>query len=136
VRLTLTREPAGLLAVIPQPGANPLQLVPDSGADRLVLFRSARRDGPPLTILDVVRVRSITGEALARLVRVDDLRVGAIRIRNHQGLLLDAGPPGGTMGDGLLPLHLFARVTFNLAESYLLVEPQLTRAERGKATPP
>jgi hypothetical protein len=40
------------------------------------------------------------------------------------------------MGDGLLPLHLFARVTFNLAESYLLVEPQLTRAERGKATPP
>jgi predicted aspartyl protease len=124
VRLTLTRASAGLIAVLPQPGADPLQLVPDSGADRLVLFGAPRPPGTAITVLEVVRVRSVTGEALARLVRIDDLRVGRIRIRNHEGLLLDAGPRDGTMGDGLLPLHLFARVTFNLAESYLLVEPR------------
>jgi hypothetical protein len=28
------------------------------------------------------------------------------------------------MGDGLLPLHLFARVTFHVAASYLLLEPR------------
>ena len=124
VRLTLIRGVAGVIALIPQPGASPLQLVPDSGADRLVLFSVARPPRLPLTTLEVVRVRSLTGEALARLVRIDDLRVGAIRIRNQEGLLLEARPPGGTMGDGLLPLHLFGRATFNLAKSYLLLEPR------------
>ena len=28
------------------------------------------------------------------------------------------------MGDGLLPLHVFSRVTFNVAEGYLIVQPR------------
>jgi predicted aspartyl protease len=125
VRLPLERSSGGWLAAVAVgDAAEPLRLVPDSGADRLVLFAKAQARLPLLTLLETVRVRSVTGDAMARLVRLDTPRVGGIRIGEHQALLLDAGPSGGEMGDGLLPLHLFARVTFDLAESSLWLEPR------------
>jgi hypothetical protein len=72
-----------------------------------------------------VRVRSVTGERAARLVRVYGLELGAIRLPDQDGVLMDAESTSGALGDGLLPLHLFGRVTFNVAEGYLALEPRL-----------
>ena len=125
VRLPLVRSAGSLVAAIELGGAaGPLRLVPDSGADRLVLFGYQPGGLPSLTLLGTVRVRSVTGEASARLVRLDHLEVGGIAVGDHQALLLDDRPTGGAMGDGLLPLHLFGRVTFNLAHSSLWLEPR------------
>jgi hypothetical protein len=125
VRVPLSRTAGGLVVRVGQPGGTrALHLVPDSGADRLVLFRTACAALPSMTLLDTVRVRSVTGEAMARLIRLEDLQIAGIRLGARQGLLLEGRPPDGAMGDGLLPLHLFARVTFHVAASYLLLEPR------------
>jgi predicted aspartyl protease len=122
VRLPLARVSGGLVAVIPQRnGERSLRLVPDSGADRTVLFRSGHRL-PPLTLIDTVRVRSVTGEGIARLVRVHGLDLGGLRVPDHDGLLLEPGAATAAMGDGLLPLHLFARASFNIPAGYLVLE--------------
>jgi predicted aspartyl protease len=125
VRLPLSVRSDGLVAAVDLPGASrPLHLVPDTGADRLVLFRAACSALPQMTLLDTVRVRSVTGEAMARLALVNDLSLTGIMLGDHQALILEQRPRDGAMGDGLMPLHLFGRVTFNVAESYLLLEPR------------
>jgi hypothetical protein len=125
VRRPLVRTAGSLTAAIELSGfSEPLHLVPDSGADRLVLFRqpSAALPAPPL--VERVRVRSIAGETGGRLSRLDRLAIGGIAVGDHQALLLDQRPPGDAMGDGLLPLHLFGRVTFDVAGSSLWLEPR------------
>lgn len=122
VRLPLSRVSGGLVATVsPSRGGSALRLVPDSGADRTVLFRSAGDALPPLTILDTLRVRSIAGDRVARLVRVHGLEVGGIRLPDHEGLLMERGPAGDAMGDGLLPLHLFSRVSFDVGAGFLVL---------------
>lgn len=123
VRLPLVRGAGGLVATVDLGGgAGALHLVPDSGADRLVLFGPSMHALPPLTLLDTVRVRSILGDEPARLVRLDHLQVADIPLGSREALLLPDRPPGGVMGDGLLPLHLFGRATFDLAGSALWLE--------------
>jgi len=123
VRLPLARVAGGLVALVPASrGSRPLRLVPDSGADRIVLFGSATDVLPPVTLIEAVRVRSIAGDSLARLVRLPDLDVGGIRLRGREGLVVDRQPAGAAMGDGLLPLHLFARARFDVAAGYLELE--------------
>ena len=133
VRLPLARVAGGLVALVPASrGHVPLRLVPDSGADRIVLFRSATDALPPVTLIEAVRVRSITGDSLARLVRLPDLDVGGIRLRDREGLLLDRQPADAAMGDGLLPLHLFALARFDVGAGYLeLGEKREQVAERA-----
>ena len=55
-------------------------------------------------------------------VRVDGLDVGAIRLRDQDAALLERTVADEPLGDGLLPLHLFARVTINGPGRYLVVE--------------
>lgn len=125
VRLPLVRVGGNLLAAIELGGTTePLRLVPDSGADRLVLFEQPLRTLPPLTLRDTVRVRSVVGESIARLVQLDRLEVSGVPIGSQEALLLRDRPAGGPMGDGLLPLHLFGRVTFDRAGSSLWLEPR------------
>jgi hypothetical protein len=125
VRVPLVRSAGGLVAAIELGGApGPFQLVPDSGADRLVLFGRTSSSLPALSLVGKVRVRSVTGEASARLVRLGRLEVGGITVGDLDALLLDDRPPGDAMGDGLLPLHLFGRVTFDVAGSSLWIEPR------------
>jgi predicted aspartyl protease len=121
-RLPLTIVDGRALVSLPQVrGA--LRLVPDSGADRLVLFtRPGQRLTPLVTPLDTVRTRSVNGQRLARRVLVQALDVGATRLRDHDGLMVNAPGPGDLMGDGLLPLHLFSRVTFNGPAGYVVLE--------------
>ena len=123
-RLPLTVTDGRALVSLPQ-SRGALQLVPDSGADGLVLFT---RPGHPVTALitplETVRTRSVTGQRLARRVLVQALQVGGTRLDDCEGVLID-GPEAETpMGDGLLPLHLFARVTFNGPAGYVSIEPR------------
>ena len=121
VRLPLTVTDGRALVSLPQ-ARGALHLVPDSGADRLVLFTRAGR--PPnllLTPRDTVHTRSIAGQRLARRVLVQALQVGDHRLGDHDGVLVDAPATGALMGDGLLPLHLFARVTFNGPAGYVAI---------------
>jgi len=110
------------LISLPQP-RGPLHLVPDSGADRLVLFT---RPGHPLhalvTPLDVVRSRTVNGQRATRRVLIQSFQIGQARLDDHEGVLMDDPGPVARMGDGLLPLHLFARVTFDAAAGYLTME--------------
>jgi hypothetical protein len=122
-RLPLTLAGGRALVTLPQISrrGGSVQFVPDSGADGLVLF--ARRDQPSVDVtpLDIAGIRSLAGERLVRRVLVDALDVGDVRLNDQVALLVDGADAGGLLGDGLLPLHLFARVTFNGPAGYLVV---------------
>jgi hypothetical protein len=94
----------------------PLLLVPDSGANGIVMYA---RDGG--TARGLVSVRGLSGTHNARTVMMRELRVGNAILRNQPVAVLERGPAGGAEGDGLLPLHLFSSVTFNPREGYLSV---------------
>jgi hypothetical protein len=100
----------------------PLRLVPDSGSDGVVLFSHAQ-DKLRLTQLEVGVLTGLSGSRLARRVQIDGLVVGKTVLLNPLAVVVDSSEPIEMMGDGLLPLHLFSRVTFNVAEGYLIVEP-------------
>lgn len=99
----------------------PLSLIPDSGSDALVLFAHAKGK-LRMTPLDVDVLTSMTGARLVRRIRIDELVIGEARLHNTIGVMLESGAAAGMMGDGLLPLHVFARVTFNVPERYLIVD--------------
>lgn len=123
VRVPLTVTDGRALVSLPQ-SRGALSLVPDSGADRLVLF--SRAGQPPnalITPRETVRTRSIAGQRVVRHVLVQALQVGDARLGDHDGVLVDA-PETELMGDGLLPLHLFASVTFNGPAGYVAIEPR------------
>jgi hypothetical protein len=50
--------------------------------------------------------------------------IGRTRLRNPYALVVQSDEAMEMMGDGLLPLHGFARVTFNVGEGYLIVHPR------------
>ena len=95
--------------------------MPDSGSDALVLFAHAQAK-LRLTPREVGVLSSLSGARLVRRVEVDGLMVGSARLRNPLAVIIDSGEPGEMMGDGLLPLNVFSRVTFNVAERYLIVQ--------------
>ncbi|MGE0463595.1 MAG: aspartyl protease family protein [Vicinamibacterales bacterium] len=99
-----------------------LRMVPDTGADTLVLLARPGRALPFVTPLDTVRVRGVAGSLPARRVLVQNLDVGTIRLGDQVGLLLDGASAGPFMGDGLLPLHLFSRVTFDGPGGYVIID--------------
>lgn len=105
--------------------ASPLSLIPDSGSDAVVLFAHAK-DKLRMTPLDVGVLSGLSGSRLVRRVRIDDLIVGSARLQNPHAVLIDSGESTEVMGDGLLPLNVFSRVTFNAAEGYLIVHPRIT----------
>jgi Aspartyl protease len=99
-----------------------LRLVPDTGAETLVLFQ---HDGsiPPSASLsnESIGLTGLTGTRDARRAIVRAFRVGSTLLMDVAAVIVgrdcDATPL-----DGLLPLHLFARVTFNGPERQLLIE--------------
>ena len=101
--------------------ATPLSLVPDSGSDALVLFAHAQGK-LRLTTREVGVLSSVSGSRLVRRVEVEKLMVGSATLYNPLAVLIDTGESVDMMGDGLLPLNVFSRVTFNVAEGYLIVQ--------------
>ena len=123
VRLPLDVRDRRVLVVLPQREGDrqPLSLIPDSGSDAFVLFAHAS-DKLRFTPLDVDVLRSVSGIKLVRRVQVDELIVGDARLRDSIAVIVDTDESSALMGDGLLPLHVFARVTFNVRQRYLIVE--------------
>ena len=103
--------------------ASPLSLVPDSGSDALVLFAHAQGK-LRLTPREVGVLSSVSGSRLVRRVDVEKLVVGSASLHNPLAVIIDTGESVAMMGDGLLPLNVFSRVTFNVAEGYLIVQPR------------
>jgi hypothetical protein len=122
-RLPLHFQDGRALLILPAlPGlTDAFRLIPDSGADGLVLFARRGRALPALTPLDVTRLRTLAGQQVVRKVLVDSLPLGNIVLRDHQAVVLE-GTPEMPLGDGLLALHEFSRVTVNGPEGYLVLE--------------
>lgn len=98
---------------IPQ-GESMLRLVADSGAGGLVLFDGPGSDLPAMTPDGgLVRVDTFHGTTMARSVRIDRFRVGVSTYRDYPAVLLQRTSEPAHRGDGLLPLHIFNRVTFD-----------------------
>ncbi len=90
-----------------------LTLVADSGAGGLVLFAG----GGPLPGVTTdggrVRVDVLHGGTVASSARIGQFRVGGAIFRDVPAVLLPRPPAPGYSGDGLLPLRMFSRVTFD-----------------------
>ena len=99
-----------------------LRLVPDTGAEALVLFQHGGSIPPGASVAnESVELAGLTGTREARRAVVRAFRLGSTVLMDVAAVIVgrdcDATPV-----DGLLPLHLFARVTFNGPEHQLLIE--------------
>ena len=113
VALRLAYEHGRFLVSLPQHGT-PLRLVPDSGAGCLVLFDVGGQ--ARANIVDTgrtVELSTANARRTGRQVVVRELRLGDKVLRDVPAVTLDRPQRHPGEGDGLLPLHLFERVTFD-----------------------
>jgi predicted aspartyl protease len=97
-----------------------LNLVADSGAGGLILFERSGQGLPAMTAgAGDVRLETLHGASLARNVRVDRFRVGGATFRDLPAVVLKGAEV--YQGDGLLPLHMFSRVTMDGPGGRLIV---------------
>jgi predicted aspartyl protease len=98
-----------------------LRLVPDSGAESLLLFGPHAAlpvtPGPSL-----VTLTTMSGETDVRMAIVRELRVGSLTLRDVPAVVADRDPSEPVEVDGLLPLHLFDRVTVDGPGKRLILE--------------
>lgn len=105
-----------------------LRLVPDSGASSLVLFDPPRT--LPLTHLPHGATMTTTSAASeVQLARMRELRVGGVMLRDVPAIVMGRDPSEPAEIDGLLPLHLFDRVTVDGPQKRLILEK--SREESG-----
>lgn len=90
---------------------NGMHLLADSGADALVVFEPESRVSARPDALATGVLRTSTGSRLGREMVVEALELGTITLRKIRALILPDASGHAMLGDGLLPLHLFARVT-------------------------
>jgi predicted aspartyl protease len=120
--LTLEPRDDRFLVVLPQ-GRSTLRLVPDSGSEGLVLFQRENGATSPITFTGRATLSSVTGSGEAMTGRLEALRIGATTLTDVPVVIVEHVPAAQT-ADGLLPLHIFARVTFNGPERELVIETQ------------
>jgi predicted aspartyl protease len=127
VRLALEPSNGRFLVQLPQDERwqRSVRLVPDSGANAVVLF--AGRQGDHLrgdAAVTAMRASTLTGDGSAHSVIVRALLVGSTTLRDLPAARVVL-PEGTTEeGDGLLPLSVFARVSFHNHEGYMVVQPR------------
>jgi predicted aspartyl protease len=112
----VVRLPTGL-------GQEALEMVPDTGSSSFVVF--ARDNGPawlPAWRQADVTISGLTGSRQARYSRLQELRLGDLTLRDIPVVIVHRDDAGHEGADGLLPLHLFSRVTFRVSEGYMAVE--------------
>ena len=103
-----------LVAVPIKSGQPPLWLVADSGAHALVLFSTAATDRLHLDPgARPVVVDTLAGRRFADHVLIPQLVFGERRLRNVRAVRINRQRDGAAEGDGLLPLKLFAEVSFD-----------------------
>ena len=113
IALHLAFERGRFLIAIPDRQST-VRLVPDSGAAAIVLFELAGR--LPLDVVETnqtVELATVDATVRARQVKIRELRLGQRRFRNVAALAIRRTEHDPAEGDGLLPLHLFERVTFD-----------------------
>ena len=97
--------------------------MPDSGADTLVLFEAA---GAQRLVAEwhagQAALGSLTGSRTVRTATTVGLRVGDLTLGRQTAAIVAA--PSADGADGLLPLHLFARVFFSARSRALVVQPR------------
>jgi predicted aspartyl protease len=101
--------------------SGPVRLIADSAADAIVLFATAGRPMRSAAPMETGLIRTSTGLRVGQRIQLDELKLGALTLRNQPALLLPDREAAGLLGDGLLPLSLFARVTFDAAAEALIV---------------
>jgi len=113
IMLDLAYEHGRFLVSLPQHHTT-LRLVPDSGAGGLVLFNAAGRvSGNIVDTGQTVELATANASRQARLVRLRELRFGSRTLRDVPAVTIERADRRPAEGDGLLPLHLFERVTFD-----------------------
>jgi predicted aspartyl protease len=113
IALNLAYEHGRFLVSLPQNRIT-LRLVPDSGAGGLVLFNSASHMSE--NIVDTAATVELTtahASRQVRHVRLRELRLGSRTLRDVPAVTIEHADRRPAEGDGLLPLHLFERVTFD-----------------------
>jgi predicted aspartyl protease len=103
----------------------PVRLVPDSGANGLVLFAGTDADRLPVeAAVTSMRVSTLAGDGTVHGVIVKELQAAPAILRDLPAARVVR--PGGTIedGDGLLPLSLFASVSFRPHAGYMVVHPR------------
>ena len=127
VRLALEPSHGRLLVRLPQDARCrcPLRLVPDSGANGVVLFAGTEADRLAVNTAGTsMRMSTLVGEGSARRVIVSALLVGPATLWNLPASRVVLPEDTTEHGDGLLPLSLFARVSFRHHEGYMVVQPR------------
>lgn len=110
------------LALLPQADAV-IQLVPDSAASGVVLFKPARVELSLAPPLGRAALSGLTRDLDAPVVLVRELRIGDVAWRNVPAVLVEHRlADAASEGDGLLPLSQFARVTLDGPGRRLVVE--------------
>jgi len=98
-----------------------LRLVPDSGAASLLLF--APHAALPVTPLPTLAtLTTISGQTDVRMATVRELHVGSLTFRDVPAVVARRDRSEPVEVDGLLPLHLFDRVTVDGPGKRLIVE--------------
>jgi hypothetical protein len=98
-----------------------LRLVPDSGAASLLLF--APPDALPVTRLPgLATLTTTSGKTGVRPATVRELHIGTLMLRDVPAVVADRNPSEPDEVDGLLPLHLFDRVTVDGPGKRLILE--------------
>lgn len=125
--ITLPLQPSQgrYVVALPQPASprSTVELVPDSGSAGLVFFQTARVTD--LGLKDARRswrVGTVTGPAAGQAVTLDALAVGRYSLRNVLAFVVPARTEETC--DGLLPLHVFSRVSFNPVAGRIVIEPR------------
>jgi predicted aspartyl protease len=122
IRLGLTFEHGRFLVTLPQ-GRTTLRFVPDSGAGGVVLFDArCRRQLQSIATGETVELSTGAGSQTASIVRIPALRIGERTLRDIRAVSVGGDEPHPAAGDGLLPLHLFERVTFDGPSRTLIVD--------------
>jgi predicted aspartyl protease len=123
VRLTLERVSGRYLVHLPQDGSCQcaVRLVPDSGTNGVVLFAGTAADRLPVGRAMPINVSTIAGSSAAQGIIVHELRVGTARLSRQLAARIERPGADRDDGDGLLPLSLFAQVSFNNREGYMTV---------------
>jgi hypothetical protein len=124
-RARLPLVPAGDRRLVQVPGHgrhDPALMVPDSGSEGLVVFERAGRTAVEVDPLpQLVLVSGLGSRRAGRWAVLPELRVGSVTLRDQPAVVLERDGSSAVEGDGLLPLHLFSRVSFNNHAGYLVV---------------
>lgn len=101
-----------------------LRLVPDSGSQGLVLFERMGRPLPSsFARLAPVELSTLGNRRAVRRASIDVLHLGGLTLLNVAAAIVPRPADMAHEGDGLLPLHIFERVTLDGPGRRLTISP-------------